>query len=234
MSNGLILAIDDEEDILELVKYNLEREGFEVITADTGENGLSILKKNRPDLILLDLMLPGIDGFDVAKKIRADDSYRDIPVIMLTAKGEEADVVTGLELGADDYVSKPFSPRVLTARIKTVLRRKKNEENKDTSKDEINIKNLKIHSGRYQATIENKELSLTHSEFQILRFLASRPGWVFTRSQIVDAVHGESYPVTERSVDVQIVGLRKKMGDYGVYIETVRGVGYRFKEENYG
>ncbi|MGM0417145.1 MAG: response regulator transcription factor [Thermodesulfobacteriota bacterium] len=234
MSNGLILAIDDEEDILELVKYNLEREGFEVITADTGENGLSILKKNRPDLILLDLMLPGIDGFDVAKKIRADDSYRDIPVIMLTAKGEEADVVTGLELGADDYVSKPFSPRVLTARIKTVLRRKKNEENKDTSKDEINIKNLKIHSGRYQATIENKELSLTHSEFQILRFLASRPGWVFTRSQIVDAVHGESYPVTERSVDVQIVGLRKKMGDYGIYIETVRGVGYRFKEENYG
>jgi two-component system phosphate regulon response regulator PhoB len=233
MSNGLILAIDDEEDILELVKYNLEREGFEVITADTGENGLSILKKNRPDLILLDLMLPGIDGFDVAKKIRADDSYKDIPVIMLTAKGEEADIVTGLELGADDYVSKPFSPRVLTARIKTVLRRKKREDNKDTSNDEINIKNLKIHSGRYQATIENKELSLTHSEFQILRFLALRPGWVFTRSQIVDEVHGESYPVTERSVDVQIVGLRKKMGDYGVYIETVRGVGYRFKEENY-
>ena len=234
MSNELILAIDDEEDILELVKYNLEREGFEVITADTGENGLSILKKNRPDLILLDLMLPGIDGFDVAKQIRADNSYKDIPVIMLTAKGEEADVVTGLELGADDYVSKPFSPRVLTARIKTVLRRKKREDNTDTSKDEINIKNLKIHSGRYQATIENKELSLTHSEFQILKFLASRPGWVFTRSQIVDAVHGESYPVTERSVDVQIVGLRKKMGDYGIYIETVRGVGYRFKEENYG
>jgi two-component system phosphate regulon response regulator PhoB len=230
MGSELILAIDDEEDILELIEFNLSREGFKVVTAESGERGFALLEKDLPDLILLDLMLPGMDGFDITKKIRATKAYKNIPIIMLTAKGEEADVVTGLELGADDYVIKPFSPRVLTARIKSVLRRKNENEQADDSEKEINIEGLKIHSGRHQVTANGDVLTLTHSEFRILKLLALKPGWVFTRSQIVDAVHGDSYPVTERSVDVQIVGLRKKLGSYGSYIETVRGVGYRFKE----
>jgi len=233
MGSELILAIDDEEDILELIDYNLKREGFRVITAENGEKGLKIIEREKPDLLLLDLMLPGIDGFDVAKKIRNSTKFKNLSIIMLTAKGEEADVVTGLELGADDYIAKPFSPRVLVARIKSVLRRNSQEDESDLSNKEIVFKDLRIHSGRHLVTLRKESLSLTHSEFQILKFLVSKPGWVFTRSQIVDAIHGESYPVTERSVDVQIVGLRKKLGDYGVYIETVRGVGYRFREENY-
>lgn len=233
MGSELILAIDDEEDILELIDFNLKREGFRVITAETGEKGLKLIERENPDLLLLDLMLPGIDGFDVAKKIRNSQKLGKLPIIMLTAKGEEADVVTGLELGADDYISKPFSPRVLVARIKSVLRRKSISEENDSNEKEIVFKELRIHSGRHLVTLGKESLTLTHSEFQILKFLSSKPGWVFTRSQIVDAIHGESYPVTERSVDVQIVGLRKKLGDYGVYIETVRGVGYRFREEDH-
>lgn len=230
MGSELILAIDDEEDILELIEFNLSREGFKVITAESAEKGFALLENNLPDLILLDLMLPGMDGFDITKKIRAAKAYKNTPIIMLTAKGEEADVVTGLELGADDYVVKPFSPRVLTARIKSVLRRKNDNAEIDDSEKEIIVEGLKIHSGRHQVTADGEVLTLTHSEFRILKLLALKPGWVFTRSQIVDAIHGDSYPVTERSVDVQIVGLRKKLGSYGSYIETVRGVGYRFKE----
>lgn len=233
MGNELILAIDDEEDILELIFFNLSKEGFQVITADSGEKGVKLIESKNPALVLLDLMLPGIDGFDVTKKIRNSSNHKKLPIIMLTAKGEEADIVTGLELGADDYISKPFSPRVLVARIKSVLRRNAITLENDSNEKEIVFKQLRIHTGRYLVTLENKALTLTHSEFEILKFLASKPGWVFTRSQIVDAIHGESYPVTERSVDVQIVGLRKKLGDYGAYIETVRGVGYRFREENY-
>ena len=233
MGGEIILAIDDEEDILELIEFNLSREGFRVLTAETGEKGLSIIEKNEPDLLLLDLMLPGIDGFDIAKKIRSMKKIRNLPIIMLTAKGEEADVVTGLELGADDYVVKPFSPRVLTARIKSVLRRRNSDLEQDENEKELIIEGLKIHSGRHQVTADGESIPLTHSEFRILKFLAVKPGWVFTRSQIVDAIHGDSYPVTERSVDVQVVGLRKKLGKYGSYIETVRGVGYRFKEDNY-
>ncbi|MDY0360525.1 MAG: response regulator transcription factor [Desulforegulaceae bacterium] len=233
MGSELILAIDDEEDILELIDYNLKREGFRVITAENGEKGLKLMEREKPDLVLLDLMLPGMDGFDVAKKIRNSQKFKKLPIIMLTAKGEEADVVTGLELGADDYISKPFSPRVLLARIKSVLRRNSIEDEAESTDKEIVFKDLRIHSGRHLVTLGKESLTLTHSEFEILKFLVSKPGWVFTRSQIVDAIHGESYPVTERSVDVQIVGLRKKLGGYGAYIETVRGVGYRFREENY-
>lgn len=232
MGRELILAIDDEEDILELIEFNLSREGFKVLTAENAEEGLKVILNEKPDLLLLDLMLPGMDGFDVTKKIRSWEINSDLPVIMLTAKGEEADIVTGLELGADDYIVKPFSPRVLTARIKSVLRRNSKSASAADS-DEINIEGLRIHAGRHQVFADDFPLSLTHSEFEILKFLASKPGWVFTRTQIVDAVHGESYPVTDRSVDVQIVGLRKKLGNYGDYIETVRGVGYRFKEADY-
>ncbi|MFC1840973.1 response regulator [Thermodesulfobacteriota bacterium] len=228
MSKEKILVVDDEEDLLELVRYNLSREGYDVICASTGEEGLNTAKKNLPGLIILDLMLPGIDGLDVARALKNDNSTKNIPVIMLTAKGEEADIVTGLELGADDYITKPFSPRIMIARMRAVLRRKiKADDDADT----IEMHGIKIHKGRHEASVNNSPVQLTFTEFGILTFLLKRPGWVFTRSQIVDAVKGDDYFVTDRSVDVQIVGLRKKLGDAGKYIETVRGVGYRLKEK---
>jgi len=229
MSKEKILVVDDEEDILELVRFNLAREGYDVTCVQDGEDALKQIKEKAPDLVVLDLMLPGIDGLEVARRIKGDPETNQIPIIMLTAKGEEADIVVGLELGADDYVTKPFSPRVLAARIKAVLRRKRYA--KGTSEQQtITVGDLEIHPGRHEVTIAGQLVRLTRSEFQILLCLARRPGWVFTRYQIVDAVHGEEYAVTERSVDVQIAGLRKKLGAYGRYIETVRGVGYRFKD----
>ncbi|VBB45365.1 DNA-binding response regulator in two-component regulatory system with PhoR (or CreC) [uncultured Desulfatiglans sp.] len=228
MPTQQILVVDDEADILELVRFNLSRESFQITCAETGEDALKLVKANPPDLLLLDLMLPGIDGLEVARLIKYDPKIRHIPIIMLTAKGEETDVVTGLELGADDYVTKPFSPRVLTARVKAVLRRKTPPE--PDPEGVLRIHDLVIHPGRHEVLLNGEPLQLTFSEFEILNYLARRPGWVFTRAQIVDAVRGDDYPVTDRSVDVQIVGLRKKLGGAGHYIETVRGVGYRFKE----
>jgi two-component system phosphate regulon response regulator PhoB len=223
-----IFVVDDEEDILDLVEYYLAKEGFQISRFVSGEDVLQALRQQIPDLILLDLMLPGVDGLDVCRIIKRDTSLSDVPIIMITAKGEEADIVSGLELGADDYIVKPFSGRVLIARIKAVLRR---HDNKVTNEDDvIKIHNLVIHPGRHEVMIDNKPIDLTFSEFRLLQFLARRPGWVFTRYQIVDALRGEDYPVTERAVDVQVVGLRKKLGSIGKYIETVRGVGYRFKE----
>jgi len=224
-----ILVVDDEQDILDLVKYNLQIDGHTVTCVDTGEEALESARSIMPDLILLDLMLPGVDGLQVCKILKQDPTTMQIPIIMLTAKGEEADIVTGLELGADDYITKPFSPRVLLARVKAVSRREF-EQSKKSDSDIIRIHNIVIDPGRHKVTINNKPLDLTYSEFKILQTFAQRPGWVFTRYQIVDALRGEDYPVTERAVDVQIVGLRKKLGDYGKYVETVRGVGYRFKE----
>lgn len=228
MGKETILVVDDEEDILELVRYNLSREGFDIIGAETGEKALEVANAESVDLIVLDLMLPGLDGLEVAKQLKNYPKTQNIPIIMLTAKGEEADMVTGLELGADDYVTKPFSPRILLARIKAVLRRhSKQSENID---EILHVHELMIHPGRREVIADGKAINLTYTEFQVLFYLAKRPGWVLTRSQIVDAVRGNDYPVTDRSVDVQIVGLRKKLGDYGQYIQTVRGVGYRFKE----
>lgn len=229
MASQNILIIEDEEDIRELVRYNLEREKFKVDEAESAEEGLKIAARNQPDLILLDLMLPGKDGMQVCRELKQNDDTRDIPVVMMTAKGEESDIVAGLELGAEDYIVKPFSPKVLVARIKAVLRRK-TAAPPVSDEDVLSIYDLCIHPGRHEVTVKGKMVSLTASEFGTLHFLARRPGWVFTRYQIVDAVHGEDYPVTERSVDVQIVGLRKKLGKAGEYIETVRGIGYRFKD----
>jgi two-component system phosphate regulon response regulator PhoB len=223
-----ILVVDDEEDILELVRYNLAGEGFEVICAETGEQALKIAGDNKPDLIILDLMLPGINGTEVAKILKSQDRTRRVPIIMLTAKGEESDVVLGLEIGADDYITKPFSPRILNARVKAVLRRQSAEPIGEDAV--IRMQDLTIDPGRRKIEVRSNEIELSYTEFQILLFLSRRPGWVFTRSQIVDAVRGDNYPVTDRSVDVQIVGLRKKLGSCGSYIQTVRGVGYRFKE----
>jgi two-component system phosphate regulon response regulator PhoB len=229
MSREHILIVEDEEEIQELIIYNLSKEGFRTSAVTSGEEALKRARAERMDLILLDLMLPGMDGLDVCKALRKDEKTQSVPVVMLTAKGEESDVVTGLELGADDYIVKPFSPKVLVARIKSVLRRKSAEPVDESTP--LSIHDLVIHPGRREVLVGKKSVELTNMEFRVLHFLAGRPGWVFTRYQIVEGVRGDNYPVTDRSVDVLIVGLRRKLGDAGSYIETVRGAGYRFKEE---
>jgi two-component system phosphate regulon response regulator PhoB len=228
MPTEKILVVEDEENIQELIRYNLSKEGYQVSCALSGEKGLDAARAENPDLVLLDLMLPGLDGLDVCKELKRDAATQGIGIIMVTAKGDETDIVTGLEMGADDYVVKPFSPKILLSRVKAVLRRKHSPQPDD--KNVIQIGGLAIHPGRHEALLENKKLDLTFTEFRILQTLAARPGWVFTRGQIVDAVRGEDHAVTDRSVDFQIVGLRRKLGDYSDYIETVRGVGYRFQE----
>ena len=223
-----ILVVDDETDILELVRYNLANEGYRVSCAESGEDAITQARTQLPDLILLDLMLPEMDGFEVCKILKNDPKTLHIPIVMLTAKGEESDIVAGLELGAEDYITKPFSPRVLIARIRAILRRKKKHEADTTSV--LRIHNLIINPTRFEVLVDESPIELTATEFHILHFLVQHPGWVFTRSQIIDSVKGTDYPVTDRSVDVQIVGLRKKLKTAGKHIETVRGIGYRFKE----
>lgn len=230
MAGEKILIVEDEEDVMELVRYNLVKEGFHCDAAYNGREALKKASATLPDLVLLDLMLPEINGLDVCKTLKKDTKTAAVPVVMLTAKGTEADIVTGLEMGADDYITKPFSPRVLLARIKAVLRR--NDTFAKQDKTLIRIHDLEIDAGRHRVKLKGKPIDLTSTEFSLLKFLATRPGWVFTRYQIVDAVHGSDYPVTDRSVDVQVVGLRKKLGTAGKYIETVRGVGYRFMESS--
>ncbi len=229
MAKEKILVVEDEEDILKLIRFNLSQEGYHISCASTGEKALASLQTTPVDLIVLDLMLPGIDGFSVARQIKSEPRIRHIPIVMLTAKSAEADVVTGLELGAEDYITKPFSSRILVARIHTVLRR----STLSASTEKINCiehDDLKIDKRRQEARVDNRVLDLTYTEFEVLTLLASRPGWAFSRAQIVDSVRGYNYSVTERSVDVQIVGLRRKLGHYGQCIETVRGVGYRFRD----
>ncbi len=228
MARPRVLVVDDEEDILELVKYNLAKEGFQVDCATTGEDALAAARSKRPDLVILDLMLPGIDGLDVCRRLKKDPKTEPIPVVMLTAKGEEADVVTGLELGADDYVTKPFSPRVLSARVRAVLRRKSQAAPDETAP--LAAGDLTIDTQRHEVKVKGKPVDLTATEFRIVQFLARRPGWVFTRYQIVEAARGMDAAVTDRSVDVHIVSLRRKLGAAGERVETVRGVGYRFRE----
>ncbi len=230
MAREAILVIEDDADIQELLRYNLTKEGYRVILAASGEEGLRLARTENPDLILLDLMLPGMDGLEVCRRLQSEAVSRQIPIIMLTAKGEEADIVTGLELGAADYITKPFSPKVLVARLRAVLRRR--TETIASGAAVIRVHDLVIHPGRHEVLLQGQPVDLTITEFRLLQLLAQRPGWVFTRSQIVSRVHGDDYPVTDRSVDVQIVGLRKKLGPAGRYIETVRGVGYRFKDRD--
>jgi len=227
MEKPTILLVDDEEDIVELLELNLLREGYKVLTCGTGEQALEIAHSKLPNLMILDLMLPGIDGLEVCKRLRSDPKTERLPIIILSAKGEEADIVTGLELGADDYVTKPFSGKVLVARVRRVLRKTVITGDEKTT---IKIHELSIDPARREVLAGSKQIELTFTEFNILHVLARRPGLVFTRYQIVDALHGSDYLVTERAVDVQIVSLRKKLGAYGKYIETVRGVGYRLKD----
>ena len=224
-SKKQILIIEDEPDIQELLSFNLDNNGYKVYTASNGEKGLEVARKEHPNLILLDLMLPGIHGLDVCRIIKSDQETSGISIIMLTALGQEEDIIKGLETGADDYVTKPFSLQVLEARIKSVLRRvPENVENTKT----IKIHDIQIKPRTREVKINGDVPELTFTEFQILHLLASHPGWVFTRYQIIDKIRGDNYPVTDRSVDFQIVGLRKKMGGKGNLIQTVRGVGYRF------
>jgi len=223
-----IHVIEDETDISKLIQYNLALEGFEVICSYSGEAGLKAIEQYKGDLVLLDLMLPGMDGLQLCQKLKAKPDTEHIPVIMVTAKGEEEDIVRGLELGAEDYIRKPFSPKVLIARVKTVLRRSAQGTTKKG--DVIEIRALSLHPGKHEVLVSGEKIGLTPSEFQILHLLARRPGWVFTRDQIVDAIRGEGYAVTDRSIDFQLVGLRKKLSVVAEDIETVRGIGYRFRE----
>jgi len=230
MGNERVLACDDEEAIRELVSYNLAKEGFAVVSVSSGEEAIRAARKDKPDVIILDLMLPGISGLDVCRRLKEDPETARIPIIMLTAKTEDADVVLGLELGADDYVTKPFSPRVLAARVRAALRRR-------TAADEpnvggtVNAQGISLDPDRHEAFLDGATLALSVTEFQILEFLARNPGRVFSRSQIISAVKGSSYPVTERSIDVQILSIRKKLGDRAEVVETVRGIGYRMRDE---
>ncbi|MBN1507679.1 MAG: response regulator transcription factor [Sedimentisphaerales bacterium] len=226
-ARGLILIVDDEEDILELVKLNLVREGYDVLTATSGEQALTLAQARQPELAILDLMLPGIDGLEVCKILKRNPKTGQIRVIMLTAKSEESDIITGLELGADDYITKPFSTKVLVARVRRVLRK---EIERDLDRGAVEVHDMTIDPARCEVRVGGEPVILTFSEFNILYTLAKRPGVVFTRYQIVDAVHGSDHIVTERAVDVQITYLRRKLGPYKDYIETVRGVGYRFKD----
>jgi len=227
MAGETILIVEDEESIQELIRVNLAREGYRTELAARGEDALKAAKASTPDAVLLDLMLPGLDGLEVCRMMKSDPALHSIPIIMVTAKGEESDIIAGLELGADDYITKPFSSKVLLARVRAVMRRGRQKPEEGAA---IKAHDIVIHTGRHEVTVSGNLVELTLTEFKILSFLAGRPGWVFTRYQIVDAVRGEEYAVTERSVDVQIVGLRKKLGAAGRYIETVRGVGYRFME----
>lgn len=222
-----ILVIEDEKDILELIAFNLECFDYTVLKSLNGVDGIDKAQAELPDLILLDLMMPGIDGFDVCKILKKEKITEKIPIIMLTARGEDSDIVSGLELGAEDYVTKPFSPKILIARIRTVLRRSSGEQ---ITQDILKVAGISMSVNEHKVSIDSNYIELSTTEFGILKVLMLSPGWVFSRNQIINSVKGSNYPVTERSVDVQILGLRKKLGDLGQNIETVRGIGYRLKD----
>lgn len=231
MAQARILVVDDEHDILELIAYNLRKEGYEVDTVQSGQKALEIMRGNPPDAVILDLLLPDIDGVEVCRRIRQNSRYSQIPVLMLTARTEDSDIVSGLEVGADDYITKPFSPAVLLARLRTSLRRIAGEDAPHNTSVLLKLHGITIDTARHEVRCGKNPVALSATEFAILEFLARSPGWVFSRARIIDAIRGADYPVTERSVDVQILGLRRKLADYGTCIETVRGVGYRLREE---
>jgi two-component system phosphate regulon response regulator PhoB len=225
MAGEHILIVEDEEDIAELLEYNLQRHDYDTESVGMGEDGLVRARESLPDLVLLDLMLPGLSGLEVCRRLKADPETARIPVVMLTAKGEEEDIIAGFDAGADDYITKPFRPKVLLARVKAVLRRGASRRVRED--DVLELGGVVIHPGRHEVSLGDERVDLTRTEFRILQFLASRPGWVFTRNQIVRAVHGDDYPVTGRAVDVQVAALRRKLGEAGTLIRTVRGVGYK-------
>ncbi len=224
-----ILVVEDEEDILEVIRYNLAREGYRVHGVRDGEEALDRIRKDNPNLVLLDLMLPGIDGLSICRRIKEDPVTRMIPVVMVTAKGEESDVVLGLGLGADDYVVKPFSPRELVARVKAVLRRGPLVEERADG-ERITKDTLVVDIARHEVRVDDLPVTMTATEMRLLHFLAAHPGRVFTRDHLLSRVIGEHAVVIDRNIDVHIGTIRKKLGSQRDLIETVRGVGYRFRE----
>ena len=231
MAKATILIIEDDPDIRELLSVSLAKEVWKLLMAEDGETGLAMLGEADPDCIVLDIMLPGMDGLEILRALKADPLRRRLPVIMTTAKGEESDVVAGLELGAEDYVVKPYSPKVLAARIRAALRRTVDLPSHPFRAETLIAKgDIKLDSARHEVRVHERKVDLSATEFAILEFLMRSPGWVFSRSQIIDAVKGRDYPVTDRAVDVQILSLRRKLGEGGEDIETVRGVGYRIRD----
>ncbi len=229
MGKGKILIIEDDRDIVEMVEYNLKGEGFEIISAFDGNQGIESAGREQPDLIILDLMLPVIDGFEVCRIVKNNQATANIPIIILSAKSQETDKVVGLELGADDYVTKPFSPRELIARIRAILRRGR----KSQPAERIERGDIVIDSTRHKVIVSGTEISLTFTEFKLLEVMARRPGVVLSRNQILDAVSGGEAIVCDRTVDAHIKSLRHKLGKAKDYIETIRGAGYKFKEGPY-
>lgn len=224
-----IVVVEDEPDILEVLSYNLRREGFEVATSDDGEKGLSLIRKRKPDLVLLDLMLPKMDGLDVCRTLKNDPSTGHIPIIMVTARGEESDLVLGLEIGADDYVTKPFSPKELVARVKAVLRRDQIDQ-QSVGKEQIEVDGLSLDADKHKVMLNGEAVKFTATEFWLLHYLASHPGRVFSREQLLTQASGDGVVVVDRNIDVHIRSIRKKVDPSQTFVEIIRGVGYRFKE----
>jgi DNA-binding response OmpR family regulator len=226
MARDTILVVEDDPDIVELLRYNLEREGFEVRAVGDGEAGLAAAETHQPALILLDLMLPGMEALEVCRELRRREATSTIPLIMLTAKGDEADIVLGLGLGADDYVTKPFSPKQLIARIRAVLRRGTARPATDTV-ERIDRGSLIIDTARHEVRLDGTPVTLTLAEFRILHALAANPDRVFTRDQLLDKITQGKSVIIDRNVDVHVRAIRKKLGRHGDRIVTVRGVGYK-------
>jgi two-component system alkaline phosphatase synthesis response regulator PhoP len=234
VSESFLLIVEDELEIAELIEFHARRDGFETKIAHSGKTALEIITRDQPDLVVLDLMLPDVDGLEVLRRVRRMKNNSDTPILIVSAKGDETEVVAGIELGADDYVTKPFSPRILRARIKNILRRN-DPQVEQSSKDDPDSFSLcsgmlVIDPGRHVVTIHGQPIDLTLTEFGMLQYLAARPGFVRTREQIISAVHGRSTVLSSRTVDVHVTALRRKLGEFGDRIETVRGVGYRFAE----
>jgi DNA-binding response OmpR family regulator len=230
MVKAKILVVEDELPIIELMRFNLEKEGYLVHSVGRGDEALKEITRVKPDLLLLDIMLPGLDGIDICKRLRMQEETRELPILMVTARNEDADIILGLELGADDYITKPFSPRVLVARVRALLRRRETSVNRERQDGSIALHDIYIDPKRHLAERNGTPLNLSLTEYQILEFLAANPGWVFSRSQIINTIKGDDYPVTERSVDVQILNIRKKLKESGRLSETVRGIGYCMQE----
>ena len=225
MAKGKIQIIEDERDIVEMVEYNLKEEGYDVISSFDGQKGIEQARKEKPDLIILDLMLPSIDGFEVCKVLKGQQSTAHIPIIILSAKSRETDKVVGLELGADDYVTKPFSPRELIARIKVVLRRRSEKE-----PSMITRGGVILDSTKHKVKVRGQDIELTATEFKLLESLIRHPGFVFSRYQLLEAAGIDESMVYDRTIDAHVKSLRRKLGRAKDYIETVRGIGYRFRE----
>lgn len=223
-----IMIVEDDVDISSMIEYNLNAEGYESCKVDNGLHALQMVKKFKPDLIILDIMLPGMNGFEVCKKLKADEDMAHVSIIILTVKNSETDIVLGLELGADDYVTKPFSPRILLARIRNVLRR---ESDSQKNLSVLNYKDLSINFERREMRYKDKYIQMSKTEFEILSLLASKPGKVFSRNLILERCWPDGVFVVDRSVDVHINSIRKKIGDLGDEIESIRGIGYRLKDD---